>query len=118
MLLPPPSLQSLTLLLPCLPHMPWHACNRWIFQQIILAVDYCHRKGVGHRDLKLENTLLEMVPGLPRPLVKICDFGYSKQDSRSVARSKVSSSRSRAWRHRVLYWEVPRWRQGGVFTGQ
>ena len=27
------------------------------------------------RDIKLENTLLD---GSPRPLVKICDFGYSK----------------------------------------
>lgn len=28
-----------------------------------------------HRDLKLENTLLD---GSPVPRVKICDFGYSK----------------------------------------
>lgn len=28
-----------------------------------------------HRDLKLENTLLD---GSPTPRVKICDFGYSK----------------------------------------
>ena len=27
--------------------------------------------------------------GLPLPLVKICDFGYSKADSMSVAKSKV-----------------------------
>jgi hypothetical protein len=35
--------------------------------------------------------LLQMAPGLPRPLVKICDFGYSKHDNRSVARSKVGT---------------------------
>jgi len=28
-----------------------------------------------HRDLKLENTLLD---GSPAPCLKICDFGYSK----------------------------------------
>ncbi len=28
-----------------------------------------------NRDIKLENTLLD---SSPRPLVKICDFGYSK----------------------------------------
>jgi serine/threonine protein kinase len=28
-----------------------------------------------HRDLKLENTLLD---GSPAPRLKICDFGYSK----------------------------------------
>jgi hypothetical protein len=33
-----------------------------------------------------------VIPGLPRPLVKICDFGYSKHDNRSVARSKVVST--------------------------
>lgn len=27
--------------------------------------------------------------GLPLPLVKICDFGYSKADAQSVAKSKV-----------------------------
>ena len=32
-------------------------------------------QGVANRDIKLENTLLE---GSPRPLIKICDFGYSK----------------------------------------
>ncbi|XP_031266986.1 CBL-interacting protein kinase 18-like isoform X1 [Pistacia vera] len=33
----------------------------------------CHE--ICHRDLKLENTLLD---GSPTPSVKICDFGYSK----------------------------------------
>jgi serine/threonine protein kinase len=32
-------------------------------------------QGVVNRDIKLENTLLD---SSPRPLVKICDFGYSK----------------------------------------
>jgi hypothetical protein len=35
-------------------------CCRWFFQQLILAVDYCHRKGVANRDIKLENTLLQV----------------------------------------------------------
>ena len=81
---------------------------RWYFQQIVIAVDYCHRLGVCSRDIKLENTLLDAQPGpqgnlqiydknkslkalfpLPtfylsfsctaaRPLVKLCDFGFSK----------------------------------------
>jgi hypothetical protein len=37
----------------------WY-CHRWFFQQLILAVDYCHRKGVANRDIKLENTLLQV----------------------------------------------------------
>lgn len=43
---------------------------RWIFQQLIIAVDYLHRKGVANRDIKLENTLLVGNP--ERPLVKVC----------------------------------------------
>lgn len=34
-------------------------------------------KGVVHRDLKLENTLLH-IEGDHAPRIKICDFGYSK----------------------------------------
>mmetsp|Transcript_39330 Transcript_39330/g.75360 ORF Transcript_39330/g.75360 Transcript_39330/m.75360 type:complete len:336 (-) Transcript_39330:575-1582(-) len=48
---------------------------RFFFQQLISGVAYCHRKGIAHRDLKLENTLLD---GSETPRLKICDFGYSK----------------------------------------
>lgn len=51
---------------------------RWIFQQLIFGLDYCHRKGVANRDIKLENVLLQS--GARRPLVKLCDFGYSKHE--------------------------------------
>ncbi|KAI8467428.1 MAG: hypothetical protein J3K34DRAFT_523747 [Monoraphidium minutum] len=64
---------------------------RWFFQQIMLGLDYCHRKGVANRDIKLENTLLQSVPQLPLPLVKICDFGYSKTDYSSAAKSRVGT---------------------------
>ncbi len=26
---------------------------RWIFQQLIIAVDYCHRLGIANRDIKV-----------------------------------------------------------------
>lgn len=64
---------------------------RWFFQQLIMAVDYCHRRGVANRDIKLENTLLQNVEGLPLPLLKLCDFGYSKSDHKSAAKSKVGT---------------------------
>lgn len=52
---------------------------RWIFQQLIIAVDYCHRKGVSSRDIKCENILLNN--GSHFPIVKLCDFGYSHQEN-------------------------------------
>ncbi|XP_057820449.2 serine/threonine-protein kinase SRK2A isoform X2 [Cryptomeria japonica] len=48
---------------------------RYFFQQLISGVSYCHAMQVCHRDLKLENTLLD---GDSSPQLKICDFGYSK----------------------------------------
>ncbi|KAH0866439.1 hypothetical protein HID58_083650, partial [Brassica napus] len=48
---------------------------RYFFQQLISGVSYCHAMQICHRDLKLENTLLD---GSPAPRLKICDFGYSK----------------------------------------
>ncbi|KDD76995.1 protein kinase [Helicosporidium sp. ATCC 50920] len=62
---------------------------RWFFQQLIVAVDYIHRMGVANRDIKLENTLLD---GSPRPLIKICDFGYSKHEKfQSAPGSRVGT---------------------------
>ncbi|CAN6442376.1 unnamed protein product [Victoria cruziana] len=46
--------------------------SRRYFQQIIDAVEYCHKKGVYHRDLKPENLLLDSQGNL-----KISDFGLS-----------------------------------------
>ncbi|CAI0553810.1 unnamed protein product [Linum tenue] len=59
---------------------------RFFFQQLISGVSYCHAMQVCHRDLKLENTLLD---GSPAPRLKICDFGYSKS---SVLHSQPKST--------------------------
>ncbi|KAJ1981596.1 Protein kinase [Dimargaris xerosporica] len=45
---------------------------RRFFQQILSAVDYCHRHKIVHRDLKPENVLLDKFDN-----VKIADFGLS-----------------------------------------
>ena len=53
---------------------------RWFFRQLVLAIAYCHSKRIAHRDIKLANVLLQKKnsPPLP-PLIKVCDFGMSKQ---------------------------------------
>lgn len=63
---------------------------RFLFQQLIIAVDYCHKRGITNRDLKLENTLINWESN-QIPILKICDFGFSKADHQSLAKSRVGT---------------------------
>ena len=67
---------------------------RWFFQQIVLAIDFCHRMGVVNRDIKLENVLLSSVSsgsssssgkGSRQKIAKLSDFGFSKDETRHSA---------------------------------
>ncbi|KAK0084093.1 hypothetical protein PV326_006419 [Microctonus aethiopoides] len=49
---------------------------KFIFYQLVRAVNYLHTNGITHRDLKPENILL--ASDSDYPLVKITDFGMSK----------------------------------------
>nr|GMD86864.1 CBL-interacting serine/threonine-protein kinase 1 [Ipomoea batatas] len=60
--------------------------GRKLFQQLIDGVRYCHIKGVFHRNLKLENVLVD-----ENGIIKVTDFGLSAlpQHFRDVSERKI-----------------------------
>ena len=67
------------------------ACE--IIQQVMSAIEYCHKQGIVHRDLKPENLLyLREGPELNNPL-KIIDFGLSQEiNINKILSSKVGTA--------------------------
>ena len=59
--------------------------SKFIFKQIILGLKYIHSRGVVHRDIKLDNILIDINSN-----IKICDFGVSKKfaSSQDIAKNK------------------------------
>jgi serine/threonine-protein kinase SRK2 len=55
----------------------------YFFQQLICALEYCHSKGLVHRDIKLGNSLIQVQPQLYKgvmtniEVLKLADFGLS-----------------------------------------
>ena len=47
---------------------------KYIFKQIILGLQYIHNHNIVHRDIKLDNILIDL-----DNKIKICDFGVSKK---------------------------------------
>ncbi|XP_006998065.3 putative sperm motility kinase W [Peromyscus maniculatus bairdii] len=48
--------------------------TRPIFQQVVSGVHFLHQKRIAHRDIKLENILIDRAGN-----VKLCDFGMARQ---------------------------------------
>eukprot|EP00210_Caulerpa_lentillifera_P009178 g8750.t1 len=60
---------------------------RWFFQQLILAVDYAHARGITNRDVKPENILLQPLADDRPPFALLCDFGLSRfENSGAISR--------------------------------
>ena len=49
------------------------ATAKFLFRQIIVALQFIHSKGIIHRDIKLDNILIDL-----DNKIKLCDFGVSK----------------------------------------
>ncbi|KAL2918270.1 hypothetical protein HK105_202197 [Polyrhizophydium stewartii] len=54
---------------------------RSIFRQIAQAVAYLHENLVAHRDIKLENIMIDMSGGAGAPRIKLIDFGLATRIS-------------------------------------
>ena len=64
--------------------------RKW-FLQVADAVRYMHNLDITHRDLKLENLLLDSDNN-----IKICDFGFTKQESSKCLSKTYCGSKSYA----------------------
>eukprot|EP00803_Ostreobium_quekettii_P003187 evm.model.scf_1919.2 EVM.evm.TU.scf_1919.2 scf_1919:15986-18206(-) len=80
---------------------------RFFFQQLIFAVRYCHHMNVANRDVKLENTLLDA----DKKLLKLCDFGLSKDSRSSLCKTRVGTPN-------YLAPEIVNMKKGGTYDGK
>ena len=55
------------------------AFAKQIFKQMVEAVAHCHRNNIVHRDIKLENFLLNINEETQKIYVKLTDFGISRK---------------------------------------
>lgn len=65
---------------------------RFTFQQLIIAVAFCHNVvDLQHRDIKLGNILVIVEPQTSMPIIKLCDFGFSVSKHDSMPKTKIGT---------------------------
>lgn len=62
---------------------------RFCFQQLIIALDFCHKLRITTRDVKMENVLLHWVAGAQRPILKLHNFGAVQDRSPEIMAPEV-----------------------------
>ena len=60
---------------------------KFLWQQVVFGIHYLHQRNVTHRDIKLENILLDET----RTRVKLIDFGTNLERRKSSCRQGESS---------------------------
>ena len=68
------------------------AAARDFFRQLLMGMAYCHSRDLVHRDIKLENLLLDGT----KTVLKIADFGLAKDVSEGAASTVIGARRRRA----------------------
>jgi len=65
---------------------------KFIFKQIVAAIEYCHYNNIMHRDLKPENILLNVCEDGYISELKVADFGMAREINQKVSRCDVFGS--------------------------
>jgi serine/threonine-protein kinase SRK2 len=78
-------------------------CGRFLFSQLLDAIEHMHERNIAHRDLKLENILVSTTD----MSLKVADFGYAAQGTDQL----------RSYRGTFTYM-APEIKEGRVYNGK
>ena len=67
--------------------------SKFLFYQILRAVEHLHRRQITHRDIKPENILLENGNAAPYTRVCLTDFGDARALTRATSRLQTFCGR-------------------------
>lgn len=68
-----------------------HSVAKYVLMPVLSALGYMHREGILHRDIKLENILLDK-----QGHTQVADFGFALRQSRKRALTQLGTLQSMA----------------------